>query len=1084
MKIMKMLAFVAAIFCCSLLNAQTNNFTVKGKVVNDSTGKPLQSASISVSGTKRGTTTDIDGKFTIKVPDDGKSHKLIVSYLGFTSKEITVVGDATVTVKLNEKANDDAGEIIIQTGYGGGIKKKELAASVSTVGAKDLKDIPVNSVAEALNGRLAGVTATTAEGSPDAEVKIRVRGGGSITQDNSPLYVIDGVIVENGLNNVVLQDIQDISVLKDAAATAIYGARGANGVIVITTKSGKSGKLRVSYNSYYGYKYLPKTLGVMNPDDFIMYMYERSRTSATEISTFSSTYVSTWDSVQNFSKYKNVQPINWQQDVLGQRGHTMQHNIGVSGGSKKVTYNFGYTFQDDKAIVLNSSYKRHQLNAKTNFKITSKLKLDLSARYTNQNVYGAGTSDDRGTSFNRLRQTVKYRPYILPGEKVDEVDPADDPVGNGLSLVNPIKLSNQEYKRKTTNAYNITAALTYNINKRLSFKSTFGIDNSLLEVRAYNDSVTPLANIQNGRNPMLSYDSLRKKSWVNSNVLTYSIKNWKGKHDLDILLGQETRELKSYYTGAQYKNLNKGSNKDSLFNNLNNLGAPSIGYSPSVLSQGYSPGHYDETNVSFFTRIGYTYNKKYIFNFVVRADGSSKFAEGSKWGYFPSASAAWRVSNEKFFEKVKFFDDVKFRAGFGSNGNSRIGDYLFVPIFASNPYIYGLSGVPVNAWTSTGLVNKQIKWESTVNRNIGLDLVFLKKRLELSVDYYYNTSKDLLLNAKIAPTFGYTDQIQNIGKTKSSGFEIQLNAFIMQKKNGLNWNANFNMSFNKNEIVELNNGLDHYFPDPSWGVSGQPADYIVKVGQPVGAVWGFVTDGFYKVEDFDFNPTTQAYTLKTGVVNNKTAGTPQPGTIKFKDLDNSGDVTNTDGDKQIIGNTNPKFTGGINQQFSYKNFDASIFINFSYGNDIYNANKIEFTNGYTPNSNLLSIMNNRWRTVNDQGIVVTDPTELTNLNANATLWKPIRDAGAFFPHSWAIEDGSFIRLNNLTIGYSLPLKTLVKLGISKFRLYLTGNNLAILSSYSGFDPEVSVRKSQLTSGLDYSAYPKSRSFIFGINVNF
>ena len=1076
MKLMKMLAFIVAFLCFNFANAQTTTptVTVKGRVLNDSTGKPLQSATVNLVGTKRGTSTDASGNFSIKVPDDGKPHKLAISYIGYATKEITITGTSSVTVKMKEKANDDGGEIVVQTGYGGGIKKKELAASVSTVGAKDLKDIPINSVGEALNGRLAGVTATTAEGSPDADVTVRVRGGGSITQDNSPLYVIDGVIVESGLSNVVLQDIQDISVLKDAAATAIYGARGANGVIVITTKSGKTGKLKLSYNAYYGSKSLANTLDVMTPNEMVLYMYERSRGSSAEISSFNSNYVSTWDSVQNFAQYKNIKPINWQQEVMNNNGYTMQHNISANGGTKKVTYNFGYTFQDDKAIVRNSSYKRHQLNAKTSYKITSRLKLDLSTRYTNQNVYGAGISDDRGTSFNRLRSSVKFRPFVLEGQSIEDVDPNDDNVGNGLSLINPIKGANQEYKRKTTNGYNVTAALTYNISKKITFKSTFGIDNSLAETRSFNDSITSFATIQNGANPIIGFDSTRKKSWVNSNVLTYSLTNYKGKHDLNILLGQEAREVSTMSVSHQSRNIKKFASRDSLFDVYNTL-TEYVGFGQQAKVK--------ESYVSFFARIGYTYNKKYIFNFVLRADGASKFIDENKWGLFPSASVAWRVSQEKFFDKVKFFDDVKFRAGFGSNGNSRIGDYLFSTVFNPASYYYGLNSTPVYAWSSAQLANQKIKWEATVNRNIGVDLVFLKKRLELSVDYYHNTSKDLLLNAEIAPTFGYDQQLQNIGKTKSSGVEFQLSANILQNKKGFNWNANFNMSFNKNEIVELNNGLQSFFPGASWGVSGQPADYIVKVGQPVGTIWGFVTDGFYKVEDFDFNPTSQSYTLKSTVVKNNSI-TAQPGTIKFKDLNGDGAVNNVDADKQIIGNTNPKFTGGLNQQFSYKGFDASIFINFSYGNDIYNANKIEFTNGYTPNSNLLAIMNNRWRTINSEGLTVTDPTELASLNANATIWQPVKGAGAFYPHSWAIEDGSFIRINNVTLGYSLPVKALVKLGITKFRFYVTGNNLAVFSKYTGFDPEVSVRKSGLTPGLDYSAYPKSRSIILGLNVNF
>lgn len=1075
MKLSKIIAIVATLLCCGYSFAQ-QTATVTGKVVNDSTQKPLQSASIVVVGLKRGVQTDAQGNFTVKIPDDNKPHKLLISVVGYASKEVTVTGSSNITVKLKEDIKDE-GEIVVQTGYGGGIKKKELAASVSTVGAKDLKDIPINSVGEALNGRLAGVTASTAEGSPDAEVRVRVRGGGSITQDNSPLYVIDGVIVESGLSNVVLQDIQDITVLKDAAATAIYGARGANGVIVISTKTGKIGKLKVTYNAFYGVKKLARTLDVLSPNEFIKYQYEREGGFAS--STFTGNYVSTWDSVVNFSHYKTARPINWQKEVMGEVGNTVQQNIGFSGGTKKITYNFGYTFQDDKAIVRNSSFKRHQLNFKTEYKVTDKLKIGLSTRYVNQNVWGAGVSSESGSAYNRLRQSVKFRPYLLPGQSIDEVDPNDDNPGNNLSLINPIKLSDQEYRRKTTNGYNITASLSYTFNKHFSFKSTFGWDNNLVESRAYDDSITPFATIQNGRNPIISFDTLRRKSWVNSNTITYSLKNYKKKHDLEILLGQEARALNTLVGGHQSRNLQKFGNRDSLFNVFNTL-TEQAGYPLLKKTR--------ETNVSFFTRIGYTYNKKYIFNFVLRADGSSKFIDENKWGYFPSASVAWRLSNEKFFDKSKFlskvFNDVKIRAGFGSNGNSRIDDYLFSTVFGLDPSrYYGLNQQVVNAWYSNQLANQKIKWESTVNRNLGIDLVFAKKRIELSVDYYYNTSKDLLLNANIAPTFGYATQIQNIGKTKNSGYEVQLNASILQRRTGLNWNANFNFSYNKGEIVELNNGLQSYLPPPSWGVSGQPSDYTVKVGESVGAIWGYVTDGFYKVSDFDYNSGSQTYTLKSGVVNN-TVITPQPGTIKFKDLNGDGKIDPTDNDKQIIGRAAPKFSGGLNQQFTFKNFDASLFFNFAFGNDIYNANKIEFTNAYTPNSNLLAVMNNRWRTIDDNGITITDPTALAALNKDAGIWKPIPGSAGFFPHSWAIEDGSFVRLNNLTIGYSLPIKTLAKWRINRFRIYVTGNNLAVFTKYTGYDPEVSVRKSPLTPGLDYSAYPKSRSIIFGLNVNF
>jgi hypothetical protein len=371
------------------------------------------------------------------------------------------------------------------------------------------------------------------------------------------------------------------------------------------------------------------------------------------------------------------------------------------------------------------------------------------------------------------------------------------------------------------------------------------------------------------------------------------------------------------------------------------------------------------------------------------------------------------------------------------------------------------------------------------------------------VDVYENRSKDLLLNVPTASTYGYTSQLQNIGQTSNKGIELQLNASILRKANNLNWTANFNISHNQNKVLALGVNQPFFFPNPSWGVNGSPTDYIVRIGDPVGSMYGLVNDGFYTLNDFDYTAGAGAigiYTLKAGVPTYGAAlGILQPGAVKFKDLNGDGKI-DIDNDRQIIGNPNPKFTGGLNQQFTYKQWDASLFVNFSYGNDIYNANKLEFTNGFTPNSNLLKIMENRWRVVtetgetaqftNTSGSVTTiygiSPDRLGALNANATIWQPARGTGAaaFLPHSWAIEDGSFLRFNNLTIGYSLPVRSLTKIKMSKLRFYMTANNLAVLTNYSGYDPEVSVRNNPLTPGLDHSAYPKSRSFIFGINASF
>ncbi|MFN3664743.1 MAG: SusC/RagA family TonB-linked outer membrane protein [Sediminibacterium sp.] len=1058
--------------------AQTS-FEIKGRVTG-ADNQPLEGVTVKVKGTSTATATAKDGTYRI-LAASGKV-TLVFSSVGYADKEEAVNGKNTINASLAQQTSETLDDVVV-IGYQT-IKRKNLLASVASVSSKDLKDIPVNSAAEALNGRLAGVTATTAEGSPDADIRIRVRGGMSITGDNSPLYIVDGVQVENGLSALSPQNIESIDVLKDAAATAIYGARGANGVIVITTKSGKPGRMQVSYNGFVGVKQLARKLNVLSPYDYVIYQSERSRGSSTDSATFTNNFGTTWDTLSN---YKNVSPVNWQDEVMGRTGVMQTHNISAMGGSKKITYNFGYTYNDDKAIVLNSNYRRHLLNLKAEYKILSNLKLAVTSRYTNTNVYGAGTSSDQGTSYNRLRNAVKYRPFLSANQDIDDADPLADPnVGNGLNLVNPISLANAEYRRKTTDVFNFTAAATYTIIKNLSFKSTFGYDKGKNIDRQFSDSITPFAIIQGGRKAIVTLDTTNRTTITNTNTLTYSVNGYKDKHDFTILVGQETYDLRTERYISQFRDyptftsVQDALTKTSLANKF-------AGY-PRVNKTRY-------TSMSFFTALSYAYLDKYYFSFNLRADGASKFAPGKQWGYFPSGSFAWRAKNEKFLKDVKFLSDLKFRAGFGTVGNNRIADYLFLTTFRNDGSLYyGLNNEIVGAFYSAGLVNESLRWESTLNKNFGVDLSLFNNRVNLSVDIYNNSSKDLLLNVPIAPTYGYTTQLQNVGKTTNKGVEFQISATPIRKKD-FSWTVSYNMSFNSNNVEQLGLNQKSFFPAASWGVSGQPTDYIIRIGSPTSAIWGLVTDGFYKVSDFDYNTATGVYTLKAGMVNNSgIIGPVQPGSIKFKDLDGDG-VISLDKDRTVIGNPLPKFTGGLNQQFTYKNWDMSIFMNFSYGNDVYNANKIEFTNGYTANSNMLDMMQNRWRVVTADGktaqyvnssnqVVGIAPDQLAALNANATIWQPLKSAGAFYPHSWAIEDGSFIRLNNLTIGYSLPVKKLAGLKMSKLRFYFTGNNLAILTSYSGYDPEVSVRNSPLTQGLDYSAYPKSRTFIFGVNASF
>lgn len=1066
---------LAALIPLQGLMAQTRPVT--GTVVSAENKQPLQGVTVTIKGSRTGTTTDANGNFRINA---GENDVLVFSNVSFTTTEVAVGKNSNLSITLSSdaKAMDDVVVIGYQT-----VRRKDLLASVSSVGSKDLKDIPINSAAEALNGRLAGVTATTSEGSPDAEIRIRVRGGMSITGDNSPLYIVDGVQVENGLSTISPQDIQSIDVLKDAAATAIYGARGANGVIVITTKSGRPGRLIVSYNGFVGVKELAKRLDVFSPYDFVKYQWERSRSSSTDSASFAKSFGTTWDTLQN---YKNVDAVDWQGETFGRTGISTTHNLSASGGTKKVTYNFGYTYNNDKAIVINSDYKRHLFNAKGEYKFSKKLKLGAGARYTHQEVQGAGVSDTKGSSYNRLRNAVKYRPFLSDAQDIDDSDPlADQNVGNGLNLYNPVALANQEYRRKTTDAVNVNMTLTFNITKNLVFKSTAGFDYNHFTDLQFNDSITPYAITQGSRKPIAGLDTVTKKIYTNSNVLSWSVKGFKKIHDFDMLVGQETYDLRTESHSSLFGNYPLNTSSSQAFKETS-LGTSFTGY-PRVGKSRY-------TNMSFFGRVNYTLLGRYLFSFNVRADGASKFAEGKKWGYFPAGSIAWRVKNEKFLRNVDFISDLKLRYGYGTVGNNRINDYLYLTNFASDGrYFYGMNNQAVIAYYPTGLVNENLQWEATVNRNYGFDISFAK-RVDLSVDIYNNTSSKLLLNVPIASTFGYSTQLQNIGKTTNKGVEVQLNMQVVRKKD-FTWNSNFNISFNKNKIVGLGVNQTQFFPAASWGVSGQPTDYIQKIGYSVGSIYGLVTAGFYTTDDFTWNPGTGVYTLRPGVPSNASIiGTVMPGSIKFADLNGDG-VVDINNDRRIIGDPTPNCTGGWNNQFVFKNWDMSMFMNFSLGNDIYNANKIELTNAYSINSNMLEVMNGRYMTINADGqrVLYTNgsnqavgiaPDLLSALNKNATIWQPLRGSGAFYPHSWAIEDGSFLRINNVTLGYTFPVQKLMGMRMSKLRAYFTANNLAVLTNYTGYDPEVSVRSNPLTPGLDYSAYPKSRSFVFGVNASF
>lgn len=1071
---MRITLVVLHFFIPIFLFAQTR--TIRGTVSDDK--GPLSGVSVLVKGSNNGTQTDASGNFKLTVAGASGKVVLTFSYLGYKKTEITTDGEKEVVLKLAPEENSLEDVVVI--GYGTA-KKKDLTGSVSSVGTKDLKDIPVNSVAEALAGRLAGVQVTTTEGRPGADILIRVRGGGSISQDNSPLYIVDGIPVDNALSLISPQEIETINVLKDAASTAVYGARGANGVVVITTKGGKEMKTRVSYDGYAGVRKIVNKLDVMRPYDYVMYQYQRYNGSADDRAAFEKTY-GRW---ADLDIYKNMPFTDWQKEVFGRNAINKTHVASVTGGTKTTTFNLNLSNTKEDGIMLESGYRRTLATFKFDHRATDKLRIGLNTRYSRQRIDGVGTSATGSQGTNRLRNAVRYKPFVTPGEDVaPSIDEFDADYANLTNLTNPVMLTHNELKYDYKNDVNVNGYVSYDITPNLSIKSVVGVTAYNRKGNTYNGKITSVAR-SNANMPVVNLTTEENVTLTNSNTISY--KRTIGDHRFDVLAGQEIYQTKNNTFNSTVKWIPVDLSVDQAFAGIQKASPPS-----GQIQDPPTTSQFETRLISFFGRANYSYKDKFLFTGTLRYDGSNKFLYENAFGAFPAFAAAWRISKESFMEDIPFISDLKLRASLGTSGNNRIDNDLFRTTFVNTGAGYAFEEAVTPGLAPPALANPKIKWETTVSRNLGLDFTIWQNRINGSIDFYYNNTRDLLLQVNVPITSGYTTQIQNVGKTLNKGIELQLSAVVMNTKD-FTWNTSFNIATNRNEIVSLGvddrgNQLKSSYAQSGW--VNNMNDFLVEVGKPIGQFYGYVTDGFYTVDDFDYNTSTKVYTLKADVPNSSGAAlgnrNPQPGDLKLKKL--SEDKTNMtigEADKTVLGNAQPKFTGGLNQQFTYKGFDMSVFVNWSVGNKVYNANALEFTTTYQyKDNNMLALMNDRYKLFDENGQKITDPVQLSTMNVNAKYWTP--SLGNYFLHSFAIEDGSFLRISNVTIGYSLPQSLLRKTRVfSKFRVYATVNNLHTFTKYTGYDPEANTRRNNaLTPGVDYAAYPRSRFLLAGVNVSF
>ncbi|GHV36104.1 SusC/RagA family TonB-linked outer membrane protein [Bacteroidia bacterium] len=1041
------------------------NRTITGLVLDTKSG-PIPFASVYLPGTTTGANTDINGTFSLTIPSNATVFE--VSFTGYEKKQVQITAQSSYSVVLAEEAT--ALDEVVVIGYGTQ-KKRDLTGAVSSVSAKDLIAKPVSNISEALQGSLAGVQVTTSEGSPDAEITIRVRGGGSITGSNAPLYIVDG-FPTNSISDISPNDIQNIDVLKDASSTAIYGSRGANGVIIVTTKSGESGKISVDYNFYFGIQKIAKKLNVLKPYDYALWQYE-----AALLGDNMTKYNQIFGNWEDIDMYEGMEGNDWQDILFGRMGTTMNNSLSVRGGSDKTKFNFNYTNYQQKAIMMGSDFNRHNLSFKLTNNPYKRLQIDLSARYSQTAINGSGAneggSEKGSTTETRLKHAMMFPSIPVSGSLTDPTN-----TDQSFGLRHPVQSVNDNDKFQKRVRMNFAGAVTYEFIDNFKLKTDVGYDQySTDNQRFYGLTTYYIRNnvpAADQMHPAIIFENAKLQSFRNTNTLLMDFKKWLPKdHTLTFLLGEEMIMTTNESLTAEVVGFDNSFDFD-LARRLSTEGKA------LSTSNYYSP---DDNLLSFFGRVNYDYKGRYLLAATFRADGSSKFSKGHRWGYFPSVSAGWRISAEPWMKATEsWLYDLKLRASYGTAGNNGIPTGQITQSYQSSTTTW-VNGFDSYWAPSKVMANPDLVWETTVTNNVGLDMSFLHGKLNATLDLYLNTTKDLLILFNI-PGSGYDAQYRNMGNNQNKGLELSLNYVAIEKKHyGLSFSAN--IGFNKNKIMSLG-VMDDFFGATEWSSSEIGNDFLVATGYAVGQYYGYRNDGRYEVEDFNYNAATGVYTRKDGVVDaSGVIGTLRPGSMKLKDLNNDGVIDNDD--KEVIGNANPLFTGGFNIVANVWGFDIGAYFNFTYGNQIYNANKIEYTSTskYFGN-NMIDIMEsgNRWNNLDaTTGLLVTDPDVLTAMNANTTMWSPYMNK--YVLSDWAVEDGSFLRLNTLTLGYTISPELTKKIKIQNIRFYCSAYNLFVATKYSGFDPEVSTRrKVAYTPGVDYAAYPRSRSVVFGLNLTF
>ena len=1043
------------LFTATVWNMSAQNMEVKGRVT-DKAGEPLVAVTVYESGnTSNGTVTDMDGNYSISISPSGT---LVFSCLGFEELQEAVSKRSTINVSLaEEQLSIDAAEVV-SIGYGT-VSRRDLTGSVSKVDMGEIMKTPVTNFDQALTGRIAGVVVSTSDGALGTEANITIRGNNSLTQSSAPLYIIDGFPSESSMaTSLNSADIESIDILKDASATAIYGARGANGVIVITTKQGVEGKPKINFSASWTGSKIANKVDLMDGYEFVEFQTDRYETY-----TGTNSYLSDGYTLED---YRTADWVDWQDEVY-RPALTQNYNISLSGGSKEMgnRYNVSFSALDQDGIIVKSNFQRYQ--GKINFtqKIGKKVELNLLANYSRSVTNGVTPTDAQQSSSASgwlIYSIWGYRPVkpLSQGSILD--DYLDELVDSDINSAddyrfNPAKTVRNEYRKTIVDYFSGNGSLSWTIIDDLVLKVSGGYTMNKRRREEFNGSqtYTGYAGSPSGKGINGAIYWTDQVTWLNENTLTWT-KHIRRNHHLTLLGGITFQGQNTDYKGVRAEQLST----EAL--GLNGLNTGEY--------QNVTPYEYAWRQMSGLFRLNYNYRYKYYLTASFRADGSSKFPADNRWGYFPSAGLSWNFNREELLKDSRWLKNGKLRLSWGLTGNNRTTTpydyYAQITTLPGDPdsFDYVFNGQIVSGYFPNNMSNDNLKWETTEQWNVGIDLSFFENdRIRLTADWYMKNTYDLLLQATMPSSSGYTSAMMNIGSMRNSGVELSLETLNINHKN-FQWMTSFNIAFNRNKVTALTRNQYSLFSPVSWDQRfNSQYPYVTQVGKPSGLMYGYIYEGTYKESDF-----INGSTLKSGIPYSSSTGRAnvKPGDPKYADVNGDGIID--DNDRTVIGCGQPLHTGGFGNTFYFYGFDVNIFFSWSYGNDILNANRLIFENGNISNLNQLSSYTGRYDSVKNPD------SDIPAIGAN----------DMYVYSSRVVEDGSFLKLRNISVGYTLPRSALRKMHFDTMRVYVSADNIWTWTNYSGPDPEVSTRNSVLTPGFDWSAYPRSFGLTAGISFTF